>query len=63
MHEQRVSDRRRGLDGGWEIGNGSSGIHAFHRASLSVNIGDCIKNIFWQLLRFVLKEARTVSQV
>ena len=50
MFEQRVSDKRRGLDGWREIGNGSSGIHAFHRASLSVNIGDCIQNTFWQLL-------------
>ena len=63
MFEQRVSDKRRGLDGWREIGNGSSVIHAFHRASLSVNIGDCIQNTFWQLLRFVLKEARTGSQV
>ena len=63
MLEQCVSDRRRGLDGGREIGNGSSGIHAFHRLSLSVNIGVCIQNIFWQLLRFVLVTARTVSQV
>ena len=63
MLEQRVSDRRRGLDCGREIGNGSSGIHAFNRASLSVNIGDCIQNIFWQLVRFVLKEVRTGSQV
>ena len=63
MLEQRVSDRRRGLDGGREIRNGSSGIHAFNRESLSVNIGDCIKNIFWQSVRSVLKEAKTGSHV